>query len=269
MIRRSLAALILGPSLLVASLAWSGFVALQTVLDPDRSREVAEELFDNDEVQAQLTSNLASAISAGLPEGAPVTDEQVDQAATAVLADPAVEALVLDALGSTHAAFLGEGEAPETLSLAPVAESLRAQLVETVPGAAAVVPELPALEFDLPTERIPDASPLRTFTQRAVPVLALVAAIGVVLALLTTTDRSSVLWRAGVWAVGAAAFSLIIGLGLPWVIRRFAPDGAEVFAALFSALLRSVILPAIVLAVGGVVLMVVAAIAGILACTYH
>ncbi|MEM8903841.1 MAG: hypothetical protein AAGA17_12240 [Actinomycetota bacterium] len=262
MIRRSLAALILGPSLLVASLSWSGFVALQTVFDPDRSREVAEELLDNDEVRAQLTSNLGAAIESAVPDDVPLTAEQVDVAAAGVLEDPAVEALILSALDSTHGAFLGEGSAPTTLSLGSVTESLRASIIEAVPQAEGQIPELGPVEVTLPTDRIPNASPLRTFLQRMVPIGALVAAIGVVAALLTTSDRPTVLRRAGIWAIGAATFSLVVGLGLPELLRRFAPEQAEVVAALFAAMLRSVVVPSIVLAVGGVALLVLSAIGG-------
>ena len=52
--------------LLIGSLAWSGSLALRTVFDADRSRDVAEELLDNDEVRSQLTENLGSAIEAAL-----------------------------------------------------------------------------------------------------------------------------------------------------------------------------------------------------------
>ncbi|MEO1060204.1 MAG: hypothetical protein AAFZ07_02210 [Actinomycetota bacterium] len=260
MIRRSLAALILGPALLIASLSWSGFVALRTVFDPDRSADVAEELFDNEEVQEQLTTNLGVAIETALPDDVPVTDEQIDAIAAFALEDPAVEALILQALDSAHGAFLGEGTAPTTLSLGPVTESLRASLVEAVPQAEGSIPEIEPVEVTLPTDRIPDASPLRSLLQRLVPIGALLAAIGVVVALLTTSDRPTVLRSAGIWAIGAAAFSLVVGLGLPVLIRRFAPDQAEVLAALLAAMLRSVVVPAIALAVGGVVLLVLSAI---------
>ena len=262
MIRRSLAALILGPSLLIASLAWSGFVALRTVFDPDRSREVAEELFDNDEVRDQLTTNLGVAIEAAVPDEVPLTGDQVDAIAATALEDPAVEALILSALDSTHGAFLGEGTAPTTLSLGTVTEALRAAIVEAAPQAEGAIPEIAPVEVTLPTDRIPNASPLRSFLQRMVPIGALIAAIGVVTALLTTSDRPTVLRRSGIWAIGAAAFSLVVGLGLPELIRRFAPDQAEVVAALFAAMLRSVVVPAIALAVGGVVLLVLSAVGG-------
>ncbi len=88
MIRRSIAGLILGPSLLIGSLAWSGFLALRTVFDADRSRDVAEELLDNDEVRSQLTSNIGTAIETAPPAGAPVTGRQGARAAPAVPAGP-------------------------------------------------------------------------------------------------------------------------------------------------------------------------------------
>ena len=50
---------------------------------------VEDELLDNDDVRAQLTENLGSAIEAALPEGAPVSGELVDAAAATVLDDPA------------------------------------------------------------------------------------------------------------------------------------------------------------------------------------
>ena len=50
--RRTLAAAILGISLWIGSLAWSGFIMTSTVLNPDRSEDVAEALLDNDAVRA-------------------------------------------------------------------------------------------------------------------------------------------------------------------------------------------------------------------------
>ncbi len=134
MIRRSIAGVVLGVSLLLASLAWSGYLALRTVLDPDRSREVAEELLDNDEVRTQLAQNLATALTAGVPDEVPIPDGVVEAAAVRVLEDPAFEELVLTAFADSHAAFLGEGDPPEELDLNPLAQSFRATAVEAVPA---------------------------------------------------------------------------------------------------------------------------------------
>jgi hypothetical protein len=160
--------------------------------------------------------------------------------------------LVLTAFASAHGAFLGEGDVPQTLDLTPVTESLRSAVIEAAPALESSLPIAPAVRVGLPTERIPNAGPIRTFLQRAVPIMAAVAIAGAMLALVTTTDRASVLTRAGVWALSTTAFYLVVGLGLPWLLRNYAPAQAEVVAALAAALLRSTLLPSLVLALCGV-----------------
>ena len=251
MIRRSIAGLILGPSLLIGSLAWSGFLALRTVFDADRSRDVAEELLDNDEVRSQLTDNLGSAIEAALPAEVPLSSEQVEQVAAEVLDDPAVEELILTAFSSAHGAFLGEGNVPQTLDLTAAAEALRTAVVRVAPAFESSIPAAPTLRVALPTDRIPNAGPIRGFLQTAVPIMAVVAIAGGLLALLATSHRASVLTKAGIWALSTTIFYLLLGLGVPWLLRQYAPDQAEVLAALVTALLRTTLIPSLVLALFG------------------
>ena len=258
MIRRSIAGFILGPALLVGSVAWSGFLALRTVFDPDRSSEVAEELLDNDEVQAQLTENLGRTVEAVVPAEVGLTSDQVEQIAADVLADPAVEELILSAFASTHGAFLGEGDAPQTLDLTAAAAALRASVIDVAPQSEALIPESPTVRVTLPTDRIPDAGPIRRFLQRTVPILSGIAIVGSLIALLTTSDRSSVLTRAGIWALSATAFFLVLGFGVPWLLIRFAPEQAQVLGALTTALLRTTLIPSLVLALCGAALVATA-----------
>lgn len=252
MIRKSVAGVILGISLLVGSLAWAGFVALRTVFDPDQSATVAEELLDNDEVSEQLAINVANAISSLIPPEVPITNEVIAELTVRVLEDPAVEAVILDAFVDTHRAFLGEGDTPEVIDLTPVALAARDTLVEQAPQLDSLLSETPSLIVPLPTEHVPDAGPVRRFTQAAVPILALASIGGALLALFATTDRPAILRRAARWALTTTAIYLIIGFGVPALLRELAPDQAEVVAALLSALLRSVLIPSIVLGAVGV-----------------
>lgn len=254
--RRVIAGLILGPALLIGSFAWSGFLALRTVFDEDRSRDVAEELLENDAVRDQLASNLGSAIEAAAPPGIELPGDDIDRAAAVVLNDPRVEALILESLGQTHRAFLGQGEAPQELDLGPVLSSAREQIAAFAPQVADQLPEQFVVE--LPTERIPDASPVKSFLERTVPLLAGIAVVLALLALLTTSDRPSVLRRASMWAIGTTIVYLIIGIGIPYLLRELAPNQAEVVAALLAALLRTTLVPSIVLGGTGVVLLAAA-----------
>ncbi|NCG23587.1 MAG: hypothetical protein GWP47_05590 [Actinobacteria bacterium] len=99
MFRRVIAGLILGPALFIGSFAWSGYLALRSVFDEDRTEKVAEELLSNDEVRAQLAENIGVAISTALPDDVPLTEAQIDAAALRVLDDERVTDLFLLAFG--------------------------------------------------------------------------------------------------------------------------------------------------------------------------
>ena len=256
MFRRVIAGLILGPALLIGSFAWAGFLALRTVFDENRSRDVAEELLDNDAVSEQLATNLGSAIESAAPDGVELSAADVDRAAALVLDDPRVEALILDSLSQTHRAFLGLDDAPQELDLGPVLAAAREEIAAISPAVAEQLPE--EFVIELPTERIPDASPVKRFLERTVPLLAALSVVLALMALFTTSDRPSVLRRAARWAIGTTVVYLILGIGVPYLLRALAPDQTEVVAALLAALLRTTLVPSIVLGATGAVLLAAA-----------
>jgi|GEM_PF-1259049 len=251
--RRVIAGLILGPALLIGSFAWWGFLAQRTVLDETRTQTIAEELLDNEAVVDEIGKNIGRAIEGGMPDPIELTEEQVQAAVNVILADPVVRSLLIESLGTTHRAFLGLDDAPSTIDLGPALASSRERIGEFNQDVANALPQ--EFEVELPTERVPDASPVKDFLARTVPLLAAISLAMVSLAFLTTSDRSHVLSKAARWAMGTTAFYLIVGLGLPYLLRQFAPDGAEVFAALIAALLRAALLPSIVLGVIGTLLL--------------
>ena len=246
--RRSLAAAVLGISLWLGSLAWSGFVMTRTVLDPDRSEDVADALLEDEAVRQQLEANIAGSVASALPPGAPVDRAALDAGAEAALDSPAVELLFRDALVRTHQAFLGEGDAPRSIDGGAFGSGARDAVVAERPELDGVLPDAPSVEVPLPTERLPNLGPVRRGLLTAVPVLALAAAIGVALALVVTTDRRRVVRRAGFWAIGLGAFVLVFAFGIPALAERFAPDQAQIVAALVAALAASTKGPALALA---------------------
>ena len=256
MFRRVIAGIILGPALLIGSFAWSGYLALGTIFDEDRSATIAQELLDNDKVKAQVAENIATAITRALPEGVPVTQEQIDAAALAVLNDERITGLVIESFGQTHRSFLGLNEVPQTLDLNPVAESAREQIASVSPEAAAAIPADTDWSVELPTENIPNSSPVKDFLETSVPFLAGISVVMVLLAFLTTSDRPSVLRKAAFWAIGTTAVYLILGYGVPALLRFVLGDQAEIFAALITAVLRTTLVPSIVLGSVGAALLV-------------
>lgn len=251
MLRRSFATLILAVSLLLGTLAWSGFLALRTVLDPGRSEAVAESLYDDETVRNQLADNLSGAVGAAVPSDAPVSQEQLDAAARVALDSPVVEALITDALIATHKAFLGEGKAPDSVDAGALGAAARDALVARQPELDGVLPPPTDLVVPLPTEHVPNVGFIGDFLERAVPLLALVAAAGALFALVATSDRPAVLRRAGFWAIGASAFVLLFAYGLPWLAEQFASDQSVVIAAIVGSLAETTRGPAVAMAAAG------------------
>ena len=251
MLRRAAAGLILGVSLFVASLAWSSFIALRTVFDPDRSQQIADDLWEDEAVRAQLASNIATGAAALVPDDVEVPQSTLDAAALQVLEAPVLRSVVNAAFVDTHRAFLGEGDLPRAIEIGEVSQTVRDALVTIDPSLDQALPAAPDVTIELPTDRIPDAGVVRRALQFVVPIFAVVAAVGIAVALLTTTNRPAVLRRAGTWAITSSAFVLVVAFGVPWLATRVVPTQAEVLAALVAAVLSAAITPSIVLAALG------------------
>ncbi len=249
--RRSLAAAILGISCWIGSLAWTAFVMTNTVLDPGRSRDVADALYEDEAVRGALADNLADALGAAVPEGIDVPEEVLQRAARTALDSPAVETLVVDAFVASHQAFLGAGDAPEAIEAGAMGEATRAALVEARPELDGVLPPAPSLRVPLPTERIPNLGPVRDVLAAAVPLLGGLSVAGILLALGVTRNRPALLRRAGIWAIGLSLAVLAFAYGLPALAERFTPGQAEVVGALIGALAASTSGPALGLAAVG------------------
>lgn len=246
-VRRALAAALLGISLWLGSLAWSGFLLTRTVLDPDRSRHVAEALYEDDAVRARLAANIAGGVQAALPPGVPVDLSTIDAGAEQALDSPAVEALFVDAFVRTHQAMLGEGDVPRQIDGGSFGAAGRESLVGARPELDAILPAAPDVAVPLPTERVPNLGPVRQGLLTAVPLLATAAGVGAVLALLVSSNRPAVVRRAGIWAVGLSAVVLAFAYGVPALAAAVAPRQSEVIAALVSAMAAETRVPAITL----------------------
>ncbi len=257
--RRALAAALLGISLWLGSLAWTGFLLTRTVLDPDRSRNVAEALYEDDAVRDRLAANIAGGVQAALPPGVPVERAELDAGARQALESPAVESVIVDAFVRTHQAMLGEGDVPSELDPGAFGAAGRDSLVQARPELDGILPASPEVTVPLPTERVPNLGPVRRGLLAAVPILALASATGSLLALVISSNRPAVVRRAGVWAIGLSAIVLLFAYGVPALAAAVTPRQSEVIAALVGAMAAETRVPAItlgVLGLAGVVLSV-------------
>ncbi len=247
--RRGLAALILGISLLIGSIAWGGFVLSRTILDPERSDRLATQLFDNPQLRSALTDRLADGFERTLPPEAGVDRTSIDAAAAIALDDPRVQELVRDGLVRAHQNALNGETEDTTLDVTAVGSALRDAFVGERPELAGVVPEAPAVEVVLPTRGLSFLGTIRNFVLRVTWITGVLAVAGALIALIVTTNRAAVLRRVSIWAFFAAGFWLLVGFGVPWLVERLAPTASEIAAAAIDVFFGAMIPPAIAMGV--------------------
>jgi hypothetical protein len=253
--RRLIGGVLVAIGLIVASLAWTGFSISRTILDPGRSQAIADDLYNDREVRAQFRNSMADALGAAIPEGVSVNRSELVDAADRALDDPAVEALLVGGLIRSHQRFLGEDPNPDepiVVDGTAMASASRAALINLRPELANTVPQPPSMPVTLPVDRLPNAGGFRVWLNGAVALLAAVAVGLVSAAFVLTNNRPRVLRRVGFWAIGAAAFWLLMGVVLPELAHLLIPGPAAIFGATIGVAAGGMIQPSWYALIGGV-----------------
>ncbi len=249
--RRGLASLIIGLSLLLASLAWAGVVLLNTVLDPSRSEELATELFANSSVQNALSARLASGLEQKLPPEVPFPRANLRTAAEDALAQPEVQAIMTEAIARAHRNALTGVEEPMLVRGDLLTNAGRDALVRAEPALDSALPKMPRVAVELPTTGFTWLSRFRSTIERFTRVAGLAAMIGIGVALIISTDRAAVLRRVAFWSFATSAFWLIAAFVIPRLAAAVAPTSTALVNAAIGIFFGAMIDPASTLAAFG------------------
>ena len=250
--RRSLSALVLGVSLMVASVAWAGFVLTRTALDPGRSEVLADQVLENEQLRAVLANRLADGLQQIAPEGVTLPRQVFVAAANVALEDPAVESMVRDGLVKVHQnALLGVDE-DVILNATAVGTVARNRLVESNPELQGALPQAPAIRVELPSGGLSILGTIRERVEQVTFVAGIAAFIGAISALGLSKNRPAVLRRVAFWAFGTSLFWLALGFGVPFVASQLSPSSGAVISAVIEVFFSNMIQPAVVMAATGV-----------------
>lgn len=249
--RRGLAALLMSLSMVLASLAWAGFVMLHTVLDPGRSASVAQQMIDNDQVRSAITGRLADLMIDRIPSDVPMPDEVVDRAAGAAVDDPAVQTAIVEAITTAHRNALEGIDEPVTVAGDALARAGREALVENDGALESALPSMSDLTVELPTTGFAWIGRLRDLLERFVNLAGAASLIGVAASFVISPNRPAILRRVAYWAFGASAFWLIVAFGLPRVADLLAPSSTALVNAVIEIFFGAMIGPALALAAFG------------------
>ncbi len=253
--RRGLASLIIGLSLIVASLSWAGFTLSRTVLDPGRSERLADQLLENPDVREALTIRLADALEAQIPAEVPVPRSVIETGAEAAIDDPRVEALIRDGFVQVHRNALEGNSEPVVVDANALGAAGRDMLVEVRPELDPFLPATPAIEVELPTTGLSWMGSVKNIVDRFTGLGALVALIGAAAAFVVAKNRAPVLRRVAFWGYGASAFWLLVGYGVPWLAGSLSPTSAAIATAAADVFFGAMIRPAVVMAVAATALL--------------
>ncbi len=254
--RKGFAGLILGLSLVVASISWAGFIMSRTVLDPGRSERLAVQVFDNEELRSVLVTRLADSLGAAIPGDIVVPSQTLEAAASLALDDPRVQEFVQQAIVDTHRQALEGNAQPVVLDSSVLSDSLRTALVGANPALESAIPQLPATTVELPTSGLSFLGTLKNFVDQVTILAALAALAGATTALVITNDRPSVLRRVAFWAFGASLFWLLVGFGVPYLAALIGPASSALITAAIDVFFGAMIRPAIFMGVVGVGLVI-------------
>ena len=233
-------------AIVLATLAWAGFVFTQTIGDPGRGERIAAAVLADDAARAEVVAPVSASVmrTAGLPpELRPVVDAEVDRA----LRDPRGAQAFIDPFAGSWSRLLGEDDPrPPEFDLAPLVGQLGVVGVPDTLGE-----RIPVADVPLPRTQLGWMSDVRSAIAAAILPFAIFAT-GFFAIAFAIGDRARVLRRLGAWAVLAGASWVVIPPLLVWLARRWAPGADAVVAVALDEAVSGLFVVAIVLVVCGV-----------------
>lgn len=254
--------------LILASFAWSGFSLTRTVFNPSRSEEIARHLYNDPFVKEFLEDRMAQAVANQIPLELGVANRDIKTVAASALASVEGEEAFVNALGSLHRQLIGmepQEKDSVVVTSAALGEQVRTGLGRTVPGLGDTVPSLDSFAVDLPVDSLPSAGGWRNKLTSIVNLLALAAVVLVGTAFVITNNRAKILRRVGFWAIGAAAFWLVLAVVVPVAAPVLLPEKAALLGGFWGVAAEGMRLPSIVAMGLGVTAVVVSFVWGTVA----
>ena len=182
-------------AIVAGSVAWAGWVYLNTWADPATTTRVTTAVLDDPGARDEVLAPVRGQVMSAIPAEFGVTQDQVDAALVAVLTDPAARARIADAFVSDAGA----------LNFDAASAAFQTEFARTQPQLAPIIEQTPT---DLSLPDVSASSSLRDTADDWVWRLALVSALLFVASFVIGDPRLTAR-RFGYWAVAT---------GILWVV---------------------------------------------------
>lgn len=245
--QRSLAGVLFLLAAVAFGLAVGGWWLQRTVLTPADTRGQTEAILDNAEIRLEISTVVAAATSSTLAQ----TPNEIASFVDPIIASRPGAAVMADIVEQAHRRLLGDDE-PVRVSGAQMVEIVRDERVAELSPVTLPVPEVGTLKL------------LDTVTTWMPPIMAVIGVILTLLAFVTRPERGEVVRALGELGVSLGASLLVFGYLLPVFLVPAIDDNTWTQAAPRLALRSAplVVVATVILAVGGVVLIVASASTG-------
>lgn len=245
-----LSRLLVRVAIVVASLAWAGFVFTQTVGDPGRGERIAAAVLADDDARAEVVSPVTAAVmrSTGLPaDQQPLVAGEVDR----LLQDPGGAQSFIDPFAGSWARMLGEDDPrAASLDLTPLLDDVTAAVGAGAAPVAGVVP-IPVTDIPLARVELGWMGGLRRAVDAALVPMAVLAA-GLFAIAFMIGERRRVLRRLGAWAVSAGLLWVVVPPLLVWAAGSWATGADSVIAVALDEATSGLLPVALALVLGGI-----------------
>lgn len=193
-------------AIVAGSVAWAGWVYLNTWADPATTTRVTDAVLDDPGARDEVLAPVRGQVMSAIPAEFGVTQDQVDAALVAVLTDPAARQRIADA-------FVSEAGA---LNFDAASAAFQTEFARTQPQLAPIIEQTPT---DLSLPDVSTSSSLRDTADDWVWRLALVSALLFVTSFVIGDPRLTAR-RFGYWAV-ATGFLWVVGSPIAtWLAPR-------------------------------------------------
>ena len=249
--RGSASKLLIHLGMLCAAFAFASWWTAHTILDPARTRRIAEAVLENADVRHFVANHVASvtAPAVGVTKSAVQTNRAYANHLDAVLARRSIQLKLEQFVVDAHERLLGERSQPAVLDQATV-RTLVTAAFPSVRGAD--LAKVHAVTFDVPQSQALFKG-RQAFAHRFW-LYFLGAVVLLTVGLVTTDDRRSTVKLIGKWLIGITIAHLIVLWFLPVVLLPALTTNpwVHLIAAVAHAVSAGIVTSLVVLALAGV-----------------
>ena len=255
--RRGLASLLMGLSLILASAGWAGFVLNRTVLDESYSTELINQSMAYEPTRAVLIDRLGIGMESILPESEPMSRQELAVAAATALNDPKAKRALQLGLAEAHRTGLSGQLPADNFSDFDINEAARLSLIASRPTLRGQILVNPLVEVELPVRGLTWLSGLSSLVNRFAVLAVAGALIGFAISFVVARDPSMVMRRAAWWILGSAAFWTLSGFATTAIVRFLVPSSYLILAVTVEVFFDAMRDPATIMASFGIGMLVV------------